>query len=98
MPDETYSHEQSRSHSPTEGPDTGAQNATPLGFHSPECGPQHGLREGAGGHPDDSRDTRSDRATRFVETALGILSYSQLAPLLGERVTRLEEVLLVNCT
>jgi CRISPR-associated endonuclease/helicase Cas3 len=91
MPDEPSIHEQSRSHSPMEGPDTGAQNATPLGCHSPECGPQHGLRARTGGHPDDSRDTRPDRATRFVETAFGILSYTELAPLLGERVTRLEE-------
>ena len=91
MPEETSTDEQYRSHSQLEGPDTGAQNATPVGSHSPECGSQHGLREGTGGHPDDSRDTRPDRATRFVETAFGILSYSQLAPLLGERVTHLEE-------
>ena len=74
-----------------EGPATGAQNAAPLGSHSLECCAEHGLRGGAGGHPDDPRDTRPDRATRFVETTLGVLSYTQLAPLLGERVTRLEE-------
>lgn len=91
MPEETSIDEQYRNHSPLEGSDAGAQNATPVGSHSPECGSQHGLREGTGGHPDDSRDTRPDRATRFVETAFGILSYSQLAPLLGERVTHLEE-------
>ncbi len=91
MPEETSISEQYRNHSPLEGFDAGAQNATPVGSHSPECVSQHGLREGTGGHPDDSRDTRPDRATRFVETAFGILSYSQLAPLLGERVTHLEE-------
>jgi CRISPR-associated endonuclease/helicase Cas3 len=91
MPEETSIDEQYRNHSPLEGFDAGAQNATPVGSHSPECGSQHGLRERTGGHPDDSRDTRPDRATRFVETAFGILSYSQLAPLLGERVTHLEE-------
>ena len=91
MPEENSIDEQYRNHSPLEGSDAGAQNATPVGSHSPECGSQHGLRERTGGHPDDSRDTRPDRATRFVETAFGILSYSQLAPLLGERVTHLEE-------
>ena len=91
MPDETSIHEQFRSHPPLEGTDTGAQNATPMGCHSLECGPQHGLRARTGGHSDESRDTRPDRATRFVETAFGILSYTELAPLLGERVTRLEE-------
>lgn len=74
-----------------EGTTAGAQNAAPLGSHSVECGSKHGLRAGAGGHRDDPRDTRPDRATRFVETTLGVLSYAQLAPLLGERVTRLEE-------
>ena len=61
-----------------------------MGGHSPECGAEHGLRARAGCGGDDSRDTRPDRATRFVETTLGVLSYKELAPLLGERVTRLE--------
>jgi CRISPR-associated endonuclease/helicase Cas3 len=30
-------------------------------------------------------------STRFIETSRGILSYSQLAPLLGERVLRVEQ-------
>src|ERR1017187_5266771 len=41
----------------------------------------------AGDHP---RDTRSDRATRFVETTRGILTCAQLAPLLAERGTAAE--------
>lgn len=57
-----------RDHPPMEGPAAGAQTATPLGSHSPECGPQHGLRGGAGEPGGDSRNTRPDRATRFVET------------------------------
>ncbi len=74
-----------------EGPAAGAQAAPPLGCHSSQCGPEHGLRTGAGGAGDDSRDTRPDRATRYVETSLGVLSYTELAPLLAERITRLEE-------
>ena len=68
-----------------------AQDAAPLGGHTVECGSQHGLREGASGSGSAPRDTRPDRATRFVETTLGTLSYTELAPLLGERVVRLEE-------
>ena len=86
MPDELP-----RNHPPMEGPAAGAQAAAPLGGDPAERSPEHGLRAGAGGHRDDSRDTRPDRATRFVETTLGVLSYTELAPLLGQRVTRLEE-------
>jgi CRISPR-associated endonuclease/helicase Cas3 len=35
--------------------------------------------------------TQPPEATRFVETTRGILSYSQLAPLLAERVLRIQE-------
>lgn len=35
--------------------------------------------------------TQPPHATRFVETTQGILSYSQLAPLLAERVLRVQE-------
>lgn len=34
--------------------------------------------------------TPPDRNTRFIETTRGVLSYSQLAPLLAERVLRVE--------
>ena len=88
MPDELH-----RENSPMEGPAAGSQDATPLGGHPVECSPQHGLREGASGPGSTPRDTRPDRATRFVETTLGTLSYTELAPLLGERVTHLEEAI-----
>ncbi len=74
----------------------GAQDAAPLGGHSVECGSQHGLREGTGGLGPTPRDTRPDRTTRFVETTLGNLTYTELAPLLGERVVRLEESIQVG--
>jgi len=35
--------------------------------------------------------TRPSHATRFIETTRGILSYSQLAPLLAERVLRIQQ-------
>ncbi|CAN5900226.1 hypothetical protein BH11VER1_BH11VER1_11160 [soil metagenome] len=83
-------------HQPMEGIDAGAQAAAPLGSYTPGCGAEHGLREGACADGDDSRDTRPDRATRYVETALGILSYSELAPHLAERVAKVEAALLAE--
>ena len=35
--------------------------------------------------------TQPPHATRFVETTQGVLSYAQLAPLLAERVLRVQE-------
>ena len=35
--------------------------------------------------------TQPPHATRFVETTRGILSYAQLAPLLAERVLRVQQ-------
>jgi len=79
-----------RDHPPVEGSAAGAQAAASMGGHSPECRSEHGVRAGAGGGGRDARDTRPDRATRFIETTQGILSYQELAPILGESVTRLE--------
>ncbi len=67
-----------------------AQAAAPVGDDSGRRGAEHGLRAGAGAGGDDSRDTRPDRATRFVETTRGTLSYAELAPLLAERVAAVE--------
>jgi CRISPR-associated endonuclease/helicase Cas3 len=67
-----------------------AQTAASVGGDTGRCGPEHGLREGAGAGGDDSRDTRPNRATRYVETTRGILSYSELAPFLAERVAAAE--------
>lgn len=85
-----------RNHPPVEGPSSGAQAAAPLGGDPAGCGPEHGLRAGAGAGGDDSRDTRPDRATRYVETTLGVLNYADLAPFLAERVTRLEGAVLAE--
>ncbi len=72
---------------PTPG---GGQTPPALAGHSPGCGPEHGLRAGTGGVAPPARNTRPDRATRFIETARGVLAYSELAPLLAERVLRVE--------
>lgn len=68
----------------------GGEIPAPMEGDSSRCGTEHGIREGAGGDQPPPRDTRPDRATRFIETALGTLSYSELAPILAERVLRVE--------
>jgi CRISPR-associated endonuclease/helicase Cas3 len=83
-------HDLDPKHRPLAPPPRGDQAASPLGSHPGGCGPEHGLRGRAGGAGDDSRDTRPDHATRWIETTRGILSYEQLAPLLAERVALAE--------
>jgi CRISPR-associated endonuclease/helicase Cas3 len=64
----------------------------PLEPHSPQRGPQHGLRGGAGGPGDAGSGTQAPRhATRYLETTLGILSHAELAPHLARRAQALEE-------
>ena len=75
---------------PLASADSGGEAASPLGGDSAGCGSEHGLRGGTGAAGEDPRTTRPDRATRFVETTRGILSYQELAPLLAERVTLAE--------
>ncbi|HEY5041067.1 MAG TPA: Fic family protein [Verrucomicrobiae bacterium] len=77
-------------HRPLAQPDAGSQTPPSLGNYPGGRGAEHGVRGGTGAAGDHPRDTRPDRATRFVETARGILSYAQLAPLLAERVTAAE--------
>lgn len=68
----------------------GGQAPPPLGSDPGGRGAEHGVRGGAGAGGDDSRATRPDRATRWVETSRGVLSYGELAPLLAERVALTE--------
>lgn len=72
-----------RDHPPVAPTPGGGQTPPPLAGHSPGCGPEHGLRAGTGGTAPPARTTRPDRATRFIETARGVLAYSELAPLLA---------------
>ena len=84
------SDELDRDHQPL-APTSGSGEAPPpLAGDSAGRGSEHGLRTGAGGDSPPARDTRPDRATRFIQTTRGVLSYSELAPLLAERVLRVE--------
>ena len=71
----------------------GGKAAPQLGGDPDGCGAEHGLRAGASGPEPDSRDTRRDYATRFIDTTQGILSYAELAPLLADRVTQVESAI-----
>ena len=62
------------------------ETSSPLEGDSSRCRSEHGVRKRAGGDEPPSRDARPDRATRFIETTRGILSYSEIAPLLAEQV------------
>jgi len=69
---------------------SGAQTATPMERHCDGGGSEHGIRAGTGAGGQNPRDTRSDRATRFIQTIRGNLSYTEIALLLVERVARFE--------
>jgi CRISPR-associated endonuclease/helicase Cas3 len=79
-----------RKHREMETASSRGETPSALAGDSSRCGPEHGLRAGAGGDEPPSRDTRPDRATRFIETTRGILSYSEIAPLLAEQVLLVE--------
>ena len=61
------SDELEREHQRVATPPGGGETATPLAGDSLGRGAVHGLRTGAGGSAIPPRDTRPDRATRFIE-------------------------------
>lgn len=67
------------------------EGPAPLGTDSSERGRKHGLRGRAGGAESASSGTRPSHATRHIETTLGVLTYTELAPHLGRKVRLLEE-------
>lgn len=90
MPDDIPAHDLAGKHPALEGAPGGAQASDSSGGDPARRGGEHGIREGASVGGEDSRDTRPGNATRHIETSLGILSYTQLAPLLAERVALVE--------
>ena len=84
-------HDMEGQHRPLARSDAGGEAAPSLGGYPGEGGSEHGLRGGTSVGEPDSRDTRPDRATRFVETTRGTLSYTELAPLLADRVAAVEQ-------
>jgi CRISPR-associated endonuclease/helicase Cas3 len=90
VPGYPAAHDLAGQHPAMAGASGGAQAPDSVGSDPARRGREHGLRAGTGAAGEDSRDTRPDRATRYLETARGILSYSELAPLLAERVAAVE--------
>lgn len=80
-------------HPPVAPAPGGGETPPPLAGHSAGRGPEHGVRARTGGDSPAARDTRPDRTTRFIETTRGVLAYSELAPLLAERVLCVEATL-----
>lgn len=78
-------HDLEGKHYPLAEPDAGGEIASQVGVDPAGCGSEHGLRGRTSAGGENSRDTRPDRATRFVETTQGVLSYTELAPLLASR-------------
>lgn len=75
----------------------GGEAATPMEEHSTQRSGEHGIRAGAGGSDDAGSGTRKPaHATRYVETKLGRLSYTDLAPHLALAVQRLERRIMVG--
>lgn len=64
-------HDREGEHHPLAQPAAGGEAAPPLGGDPAEGGAEHGLRGGTGDGGEDSRGTRPERATRFVETTQG---------------------------
>ena len=74
-------------HPPLAPTRTGTTPSHPLGDAATQGGAQHGLRGRTGGSdPARTRVTAPDHATRQLETSLGVISYSELAPHLALRV------------
>ena len=84
-------HDREGEHHPLAQPVDGGEAAPQAGSDPAEGSSEHGLRGGASVGGEDSRGTRPERATRFVETAQGVLSYAELAPLLADRVAAVEQ-------
>jgi len=68
-------------------PEPGGASLPPLAAASPQRGAKHGLRRGTGEPGDAGSGTRPPAsATRYVEGSRGILSYTEVAPLIAQRV------------
>ena len=91
MIEEDHQHELARHHPPLAQPAGGGEAPHPLGAHPAQRRPEHGLRGRAGQPGGAGSGTRAPaHSTRYLETALGILSYADLAPHLAGRVRVIE--------
>jgi CRISPR-associated endonuclease/helicase Cas3 len=74
--------------------DAGAATPSAVGATAAQSSAQHGVRGGASGPEDAPAGTRPPHsATRFLNTTLGVISYSELAPYHALRVLALHEAI-----
>ena len=74
--------------------DAGAATPSTVGASVAQSSAQHGVRGRTSGPEDAPTGTRPPHsATRFLNTTLGIISYSELAPHLARRVLALHEAI-----
>lgn len=84
-------HELERCDTALAGAAGGGKTCHTVAENTTERGPEHGVRAGACGSGDAGSGTHTPRnATRFVETSLGFLSYTDLAPHLARNVHGIE--------
>lgn len=83
----THAYGLERSHSPLEGSASRGAASDPVAPTTPQRSPEYGVR-GRASRSDNAGTTspRASSSTRFVETTLGRLSYTDLAPHLAKRV------------
>lgn len=90
-------HELETEHRTLAQPPSARAGTDPPGTPAQEGGAKHGLRRRAGGRAHVGEGTRPpDAATRYVDTALGILSYAELAPHIAKRVQALESAIVAG--
>lgn len=87
-------HELETGHHPLAGAQPGTTTADPSSTATAQSSAQHGLRGRTGGLEDAGGGTRPPHAaTRHLDTTLGILSYTELAPHLAKRVEALQDAI-----
>lgn len=87
-------HELGNEHPQMAGALAGAAAGTSVEGAPARRGAEHGIRGRTSEPAVDRDDSRPLHATRYLETTHGTLSYTQLAPLLAERVTHAEQAIL----
>ena len=86
----TDPHEPSGNHPPVAGAAPRGTTPVEAGTHSAESGAEHGLRGRTGAAGLAGSATTPQHATRYLDTALGVLSYAELAPHLADSVAAVE--------
>jgi CRISPR-associated endonuclease/helicase Cas3 len=97
LQEDTHDYGLGRSRSAVAGVAPGGEGAAAVGTDPAQRGAEHGVRGGAGGSGGAGGTTRAPtHATRYLETTHGVLSYTELAPLLAKRAAAIEQDIEAN--